>query len=45
MMAPAVAELYADWLAGRGKDEIFERFGVERFARGRDGPKEDFIIG
>jgi sarcosine oxidase subunit beta len=44
MMAPAVAELYADWLAGRGKDEIFERFRVERFARG-DGPKEDFIIG
>jgi sarcosine oxidase subunit beta len=45
MMAPAVAELYADWLAGRGKDEIFERFGVERFGRGRGGPKEDFIIG
>jgi sarcosine oxidase subunit beta len=44
MMAPAVAELYADWLAGRGKDELFERFGVERFARG-GAPKEDFIIG
>jgi sarcosine oxidase, subunit beta len=44
MMAPAVAELYADWLAGRGKDEIFERFTVERFARGAV-PKEDFIIG
>jgi sarcosine oxidase subunit beta len=44
MMAPAVAELYADLLAGRGKDEIFERFGIERFARGA-GPKEDFIIG
>jgi sarcosine oxidase, subunit beta len=44
MMAPAVAELYAEWLAGRGKDEIFERFGVERFARGA-APKEDFIIG
>ena len=43
-MAPAVAELYADFIAGRGKDEIFERFGVERFARGA-GPKEDFIIG
>jgi sarcosine oxidase subunit beta len=44
MMAPAVAELYADWLAGRGKDEIFERFPVDRFARG-GAPKEDFIIG
>jgi sarcosine oxidase subunit beta len=44
MMAPAVAELYADWLAGRGKDEIFERFALERFARGAV-PKEDFIIG
>jgi sarcosine oxidase subunit beta len=44
MMAPAVAELYADFLTGRGKDEIFERFTVDRFARG-DLPKEDFIIG
>jgi sarcosine oxidase subunit beta len=44
MMAPAVAELYADWLAGRGKDEIFDRFGVERFAKGA-APREDFIIG
>jgi len=44
MMAPAVAELYADWLAGRGKDEIFGRFGVDRFQRGPVA-KEDFIIG
>jgi len=44
MMAPAVAELYADWLTGRGKDEIFERFGIERFAKG-PVQKEDFIIG
>ncbi len=44
MMAPAVAELYADWIAGRGKHEIFERFTVARFA-GAMGPKEDFIIG
>jgi sarcosine oxidase subunit beta len=44
MMAPAVAELYADWLAGRGKDEIFERFGVDRFAAGGVA-REDFIIG
>ncbi len=44
MMAPAVAELYADLLAGRGRDEVFDRFRIERFARGA-GPKEDFIIG
>src|SRR5512139_60758 len=42
MMAPAVAELYADWLAGRGKDEIFERFAFDRFARGGVA-REDFI--
>jgi sarcosine oxidase subunit beta len=44
MMAPAVAELYADLLAGRGRDEIFDRFEVGRFAHG-GAPKEDFIIG
>lgn len=47
MMAPAVAELYADWLTGRGRDELFERFTVDRFAAGAIGSraKEDFIIG
>ncbi len=44
MMAPAVAELYAEFLAGRGKDEIIDRFGVGRFASGAL-PREDFIIG
>ncbi len=44
MMAPAVAELMAEWMAGRAKDEIFERFTVERFARG-GAVREDFIIG
>jgi len=44
MMAPAVAELYADFLTGRGKDEIFDRFTLERFSRG-DSVREDFIIG
>jgi sarcosine oxidase subunit beta len=44
MMAPAVAELYADWLTGRGKDELFERFTIGRFAAGPVA-KEDFIIG
>jgi len=44
MMAPAVAELYADYLTGRGKDELVERFPLERFARGTS-VREDFIIG
>jgi sarcosine oxidase subunit beta len=44
MMAPAVAELYAEWLTGRGKDELFERFTIDRFARG-EVAREDFIIG
>ncbi|ABC82249.1 FAD-dependent oxidoreductase [Anaeromyxobacter dehalogenans] len=44
MMAPAVAERYADWLAGRGKDEIFERFTLGRFESGAVA-REDFIIG
>lgn len=44
MMAPAVAELYADWLTGRGKHEIFERFTLDRFAAGPVA-REDFIIG
>jgi sarcosine oxidase subunit beta len=44
MMAPAVAELMADWMTGREKDEIFDRFGFDRFARGT-AVGEDFIIG
>ncbi len=44
MMAPAVAEAYADLIAGRGRDEIFDRYALERLARG-NGTKEDFVIG
>lgn len=44
MMAPAVAEAYADHLTGRGTDEIFERFTLDRFSRGALD-REDFIIG
>jgi len=44
MMAPAVAELLADWMTGREKDEIFDRFSLERFGRGT-AVREDFIIG
>jgi sarcosine oxidase subunit beta len=44
MMAPAMAELYASWLSGGGKDELFDRFAIGRFSGGFV-PKEDFIIG
>jgi sarcosine oxidase subunit beta len=44
MMAPALAERYADLLTGRGRDELFDRFAISRFGGGRL-PREDFIIG
>jgi sarcosine oxidase subunit beta len=44
MMAPAVAELMAEWMAGGHKDEIFDRFTLARFSEGRL-EHEDFIIG
>jgi sarcosine oxidase subunit beta len=44
MMAPAVGELMAEWMAGGPPDEIFTRFTVDRFAGGAL-PKEEFIIG
>jgi sarcosine oxidase subunit beta len=44
MMAPAVAELYADALTGRGRDEIVDRFPLARFSGG-SVVREDFIIG
>jgi heterotetrameric sarcosine oxidase beta subunit len=44
MMAPAVTELMAGWMAGDPPDEIFERFTLARFERGGAGG-EDFIIG
>jgi len=44
MMAPAMAELYATWLAGGAKDELFDRFAIGRFSGGPVA-KEDFIIG
>ena len=44
MMAPAVGELMAEWMTGREKDEIFDRFTVDRFERG-PAVGEDFIIG
>ncbi len=44
MMAPAVTELMAGWMAGDPPDPIFQRFTVDRFAQG-GAAREDFIIG
>jgi sarcosine oxidase subunit beta len=44
MMAPAVTEAMAGWMAGDPPDEIFERFTMARFAKG-EVAREDFIIG
>ena len=44
MMAPAVAERMARWMATGESDELFERFSLGRFAAGRL-EREDMIIG
>ncbi|MCA3013269.1 MAG: FAD-dependent oxidoreductase [Myxococcaceae bacterium] len=44
MMAPAVAERMAAWMASGASDELFERFTLQRFAEGRL-EREDMIIG
>ncbi len=44
MMAPAVTELMAIWMTGGPKDEIFDRFTLERYETGAL-IHEDFIIG
>ncbi len=44
MMAPAVTELMAGWMAGDAPDPIFRRFTADRFERS-DAVREDFIIG
>jgi sarcosine oxidase subunit beta len=44
MMAPAVTELMAGWMAGDAPDPIFERFTVDRFARG-ELVRETLVIG
>jgi sarcosine oxidase subunit beta len=44
MMAPAVAERMATWMATNESDELFERFTLGRFAEGRL-EREDMIIG
>lgn len=45
MMAPIVGELYAEWLAGGPRHDIFERWRLDRFEGGVDLEKEDFNIG
>jgi sarcosine oxidase subunit beta len=45
MMAPAVTELMAAWMAGDHPHEIFERFTLDRFSREGGAAREDFIIG
>jgi len=47
MMAPIVAKLYAEWLTGGTKHEIFERYTLARFTDGSalQHEKEDFNIG
>lgn len=44
MMAPAVAERMAKWMATGESDELFERFTLSRFEEGRM-EREDMIIG
>ncbi|MGZ6131945.1 MAG: FAD-dependent oxidoreductase [Myxococcaceae bacterium] len=44
MMAPAVAERMAAWMATGESDELFTRYTLDRFARG-DVERETMIIG
>ena len=45
MMAPVIGKLYAEWLTGEGKHEIFDEFAFSRFTSGRELAVEDFNIG
>jgi sarcosine oxidase, subunit beta len=46
MMAPIVGQLYAQWLTGGHRHEIFDLYQLQRFRSGDDrAPKEDFNIG
>ena len=48
MMAPVIGQLYAEWLTGGERHEIFERCRLDRFAGGgaASAPdREDFNIG
>jgi sarcosine oxidase subunit beta len=45
MMAPVVGQLYADWLTGGERHEIFDRCRLDRFQGGGAVDREDFNIG
>jgi sarcosine oxidase subunit beta len=44
MMAPAVAERMAAWMVKDTRDELFERFNLQRFVTGKL-ERETMIIG
>jgi sarcosine oxidase subunit beta len=44
MMAPVMGELYAEWLTGGTKHEVFDRARLSRFADGTS-TKEEMILG
>ncbi len=44
MMAPVIGKRYAELLTGGGRDELFDKWPLERFARGQLD-REDFSIG
>lgn len=48
MMAPVIGQLYAEWLTGGERHEIFDRCRLDRFAGGgasASADREDFNIG
>jgi len=44
MMAPVIGKLYAEWLTGGAKHEVFEQCRLSRFAEGTV-EREDMILG
>jgi sarcosine oxidase subunit beta len=44
MMAPVMGKLYAEWLTGGARHEVFEECRLQRFAEGKV-EREDMIIG
>jgi glycine/D-amino acid oxidase-like deaminating enzyme len=44
MMAPVIGKLYAEWLTGGARHEVFEQCRLQRFAEGTV-EREDMILG
>jgi sarcosine oxidase subunit beta len=44
MMAPIIGQLYAEWLVGGKRHEVFDRCRLSRFAEGKTH-REDMILG